>query len=489
MTDTSAKKNTAEEFLEKLRKALSSDGDFPASAKVVAELRTLTSNPKTTGAQITEIILKEPSLGTRVLSLVNSSFYRRRKPIMTVSQAVVQIGMKPLSELCAGLILLQKFVPTARQSGPFANCLKRTVVTSLLTSTINGKANSSLSSKTEETGYLAGSFAELGTLLLAFYFPQVYETALKRSESKKHDISQSIKEITGLSPLQISMEVLQELNLPEFYSTVLDVTDKVTRNIPIAESDQVPEQIISLGKSLSAAKCISSAIISGSGKPELDKAIQFAINSLNLPSDLITAVIGDLPAQFKDHCSAIEINLPTLPTFIHSYKNGGEPTKDQDEQETSGFMDFVDEIRQAVDNREPPASVITSVLETFVWSLKFDRVMLLLLDKNKTKLVGRMGLGEFGDLNPQNIIRPIENAPPLAPDAAANREARPVFNGDPITPGSWPIVAIPVGFGKKAIGVVYGECNEGSRGELSAKEQAAIGVLTELLDRSIVVKG
>ena len=113
-TDSGKASMTAEQFVEKLRNALRRDGDFPASAKIVSELRMLTSDPRTTANQITEVILREPSLGTRVLHLVNSSFYRRAKPIMTVSQAVVQIGMKPLADLCAGLVLLQKFVP-----GPF----------------------------------------------------------------------------------------------------------------------------------------------------------------------------------------------------------------------------------------------------------------------------------------------------------------------------------------------------------------------------------
>ena len=39
---------TSQEFVEKLKKALRRDGDFPASAKVVTELKTLVSNPGST---------------------------------------------------------------------------------------------------------------------------------------------------------------------------------------------------------------------------------------------------------------------------------------------------------------------------------------------------------------------------------------------------------------------------------------------------------
>lgn len=193
---------SAEELLNKLRRALQRDGDFPASAKVVNELKVLASQPKTTANQITEIILREPSLGTRVLHVVNSSFYRRSKPIMTVSQAVVQIGMRPLAELCAGLVLLQKFVPTARSGGPFATCLKKTIITALVTSELETNETKK-TSKNEEEGFLCGSFAELGVLLLAYYFPQIYESALKRAEAKKVTFAESLQQLTGITPLDV----------------------------------------------------------------------------------------------------------------------------------------------------------------------------------------------------------------------------------------------------------------------------------------------
>ena len=41
--------DSPEQFLEKLKRALKKDGDFPASAKVVTELRKLASDPRTPG--------------------------------------------------------------------------------------------------------------------------------------------------------------------------------------------------------------------------------------------------------------------------------------------------------------------------------------------------------------------------------------------------------------------------------------------------------
>ncbi len=481
-------KFTAEEFLTKLKNALSKDGDFPASARVVNELKGLTANPNTTANQVTESILKEPSLGIRVLHLVNSTFYRRAQPIMTVSQAVMQIGMKPLADLCAGLVLLQKFVPAARHGGAFANCLQKTLLSSLLSSALTTQtSNATANAKSTESGYLAGTFAEIGPLLLAFYFPQIYENALKRSESKKQDLEKSIHELIGLTPNELSKEVLQSLELPEFYIDVINSSEK-----PVPESKSSPmmskqAEIQSLSRVVHAAKKISNVLVYSKDKNELDKTLSHLTGKLEFDSKIVSNVLGNLPAMFQSHCDQIDLSMPALPEFINSYNEDTvKSDKTEDKQaEQDQFSQFVNEIRQAVENREPTASVITTVMETLAWGLKFDRVLLLLVGAGKRKLVGRMLLGNVSNFDPTKFERTLgKEADPHAPEAKAFSQGSPVFTGDPLFDDGWPIVALPIGFGGRAIGVIYAD-RKSQNEELSAREQAAITVLTELLDRSV----
>ena len=110
----------------------------------------------------------------------------------------------------------------------------------------------------------------------------------------------------------------------------------------------------------------------------------------------------------------------------------------------------------------------------------------MLVASGKTKLQGRMALGSVQDLDPMTIVRPIgTNAGPYSPDATAMKESRPVFNGDPVLEDGWPFAVAPIGYGKRVIGVIYADRMDPNARELSSKEQAAIGVLAELLDRSL----
>jgi HD-like signal output (HDOD) protein len=489
---------SSEAFIDKLTNALRRDGDFPASAKVVSELRELVSKPETTANQVTELILREPSLGMRVLHVANSSFYRRAKPIMTVSQAVVQIGMRPLSELCSGLVLLQKFVPAARSGGVFADCLRRTLTTAILTSSINHELQQSKKSGNHETGFLAGTFFEMGTLLMAFYFPRMYEAAVKRAESKACELEVAIKEITGLSPAEISVAVLNSLHLPGAYGQLLTAAE-TGANLASDPSNK-DFDANALTKPLFAAQTLSTAIINHGGSDQaLDVALKKIRAHTNIPLSAVNSAVLNLQDRITEHCGSLELQLPPIPNSVRSFvaEASGAPlpelpeeiqaaTAQAEAEKTTGFSHYVEEIRGAVNNREPTASVITSVMETLAFCMRFDRVVLLLATRGKASLNGRMALGNMGNINPQSINRSLGSDAGLsAPDAQAMAESRPMFQGEPLFEDGWPFAALPIGFGDHSIGVVYCDRIDPEAVELTRQEQASIGVLCELLDRSV----
>jgi HD-like signal output (HDOD) protein len=512
-----------EELLEKLRKALARDGDFPASAKVVNELRMLTSDPKTTANQITELILAEPSLGIRVLQLVNSSFYQRARPIMTVSQAVIQLGMKPIAELCANLVLLQKFVPAAREGGAFATCLKKSMLTSLLSSSFGEKTRPSSDTKNRESGFLAGSLAELGTLLLAFYFPTIYENALKRAQTKDVDIGRSIQEITGVTPTELSVEVIKAVGLPPFFAKVVEAVNEPKIEDPTGVS-QEQKDLVRTARNVFAAQELSDVLVTGAERAELDAAVEEIVKRAGIDPTIVGNVLGELPGQFLGHCGSLDLKLPPIPDFVASYEApagleapagaagtrrtttivrpgaaaraaaaaaGGQvppPGANAPLRElapSDPLMEFISEIKDSVSNKEPTTSVITSVMESLAWNMQFDRVLLLVVTPTKKHLLGRMMLGKSEGINPAEIKRSLgPDAPEKSSDVQAFRLGKLlVQTGDPVLPDSKAFAVLPIGVGDRSIGVIY---VDRSTGTIDPREQTALQKFTDLLDESIV---
>ena len=116
---TDQKTTNTETIFTKLNAALDQDGEFPVRAQVVNELRKLVGDPETPIEKIVDVILREPSLGARILHLVNSVVYSGSQPVVTVSQAVVRLGMRSLVDLCTGLVLLRRFSHSAQKGWNF----------------------------------------------------------------------------------------------------------------------------------------------------------------------------------------------------------------------------------------------------------------------------------------------------------------------------------------------------------------------------------
>jgi HD-like signal output (HDOD) protein len=477
---------TTENLLERLRKALSEDGDFPSSARVVNQLRLMITNPNATANQLSEIILQEPSLGMRILHLVNSSFYRRAKPITTVSQAVVQIGLRPLAELCSGLVLLQKFVPRARQDSPFANCLKQNIATSLYTATLSAELANDGSIK-NELGFLAGSLAGLGILLLGYYFPSLYESAEKRAREKNIDIAQSIKELTGLSQYEISREAITALKLPDFFNQMLDDAEAIANDSVIAlkvdsTTDNNPNSE-NLSRAVFAAQEIGESFSDYSQSGKLEEKIKLIEERTGISATILSKGLENLNELFAEQCSALELKLP-VPKVLQKLDL---KANNKDSNETNGFEKYINEIEQAVNNQEPTATIITTVMEAISQGLKFKHVLLLLKNSEKTHFVAKMLIGKSDKFDTKNFKRNLNFGVGTVPiDLLAYREGVTIYTGEPIVAHGWPIVAIPVGAKSNVIGVIYAEGSETQVVECTPEQKNNINKIALLLKKSLV---
>jgi HD-like signal output (HDOD) protein len=471
-----------DDILVRLKNALKTDGDFPASAKIVNKLKEMTNDPRTTAQQLTEVILHEPALSTRILHLVNSSFYRRAKPIMTISQAVVAVGMKSIAELCAGLVLLQRFIPLARKGGALADGFKKAMLSSLLSSSFSAEIGGKSEGASNEIGYISGFFSEIGPLLLAYYFPKVYESAVARAKLKEITIDESIQQITGYSPQVLSIEVLQALGLPPFYIEVIKATKDAQRLGQRVGRSLEEEKIVVAGRSVGAGVTLSSAIQSGD-TTMFQQAIHQIQQTYEVTTDSTMNIVSGIDQMFRDHCALTEIQLPDLPEFVRTITPLQEPIAGSNEDDKKHkFQGFIDEIKTAIENREPAASILTSLMEAMKFGLDFDRVILMLFDATKKNITARMALGVEG-FRPGLVSRPID-LKLSTPEVIALRDARPIYQGQPLLEHGEPFVIVPVGSLKKGLGVIYADRKQ--RGtDLTEQERQNISIIIDLVERAV----
>jgi hypothetical protein len=118
--------------------------------------------------------------------------------------------------------------------------------------------------------------------------------------------------------------------------------------------------------------------------------------------------------------------------------------------------------------------------------MKMDRVVLMVKIPDSNELRTKMSLFARRSMDPGEltIIETMDNIV-----TAALTEGRPLFTGDPLLEGGWPIVGIPVGVGDRCVGVLYADClDNDQKPELSLQERASLGVLTDILDKAVSQK-
>lgn len=509
-SQTQASLNASADFLKKLKGALGKDGDFPASARLVSQIRELSSRPEATAQQVADLILREPTLGTRILHFVNSSFYANSKPVLTISEAVIQVGMQPIAELCTNLILLQKFIPLTRRSGPFAQCFQKTITTSLLTSIIATQSDPSHAAHStkagKESAYLAGTFGELGLLLTSFYFPKLFESAQNRAATKEISLSKSIQQLVGLTPTEISLEVLQELSLPSEYQTILSTTSAIeaATELPREEAQAAITRLVSSHPSTDIAQALFAGgkLAESFGQSEPRQHMETALLEINnlLPIEMpvLTSSLKNFVTSYEHFCTSMEVALPSLPkeflemdleNTVREENTAREVNEEKPSELEENFSQAVIEIQSAVENLEPLSGIITTVMETVAWSLKFERVLLMLLDKKKLSLSGRMLLGNIPNFDPKKITYPVNEQDEGRVTTRALMENKLMYEGTPLLPEGVHFAVMPVGFNTRRVGIIYADrTDKHELGAPSAQERAGLQLLMELLERAISLK-
>ena len=152
-------------------------------------LRSLLESEDSFLAQIAEVIRLDPSLTTRVLDLVNSIFFgsKDNKRISGVEEVSIFLGLNRIRELLFATPVIEEILELGKNapSFPWEEFWKHSIGTAILTRELLSVLDISYE---EEADYVAGLLHNLGILILAITFPELF----KKIYLKKYDSTDEI---------------------------------------------------------------------------------------------------------------------------------------------------------------------------------------------------------------------------------------------------------------------------------------------------------
>jgi diguanylate cyclase (GGDEF)-like protein len=198
---------TKEEVLAKIIEG----GSLPTLSTVASKLINITGKEETTIYDITRLIAQDISLSTKILKVVNSSFYNFPNEVGTIQQAVAILGTNAVRSLVLSFSFLNMERPKHGVGFSYERFWEESLAAAAASKLIMGK----ISDQDPDDAFTASLLQNLGQLILACAFGDEYDALLERAEGSEQRLSELEEQELGVCHADIGAEAARIWNFPE----------------------------------------------------------------------------------------------------------------------------------------------------------------------------------------------------------------------------------------------------------------------------------
>ncbi len=360
-------------------------GDLAVLAGVVRRMQAIVSDDDASMAKISQAILSDAGLTTKVLKTVNSVAYAQQAgSITTVSKASLILGIDNLRNIILSMRIIDDLLSRSRQQ-PLLKVLARSLQTALLARSIWGKEQP----RQAEEAFIAGLLMDLGeAAYLSLDDPGALRIEALCSQGIERDAA--AQQVLGVGFRELGRELAKSWNLG-------GLTHEVMKPVPDSR----------VGKVLHLCSKLSGAMV--------EKA----------SSDTLKPIYAQMATLMKlkphEMIDSVHESLESLPDLVHEF--GAEVLLGQfemdeqhpeDHQSEDGLSQGIDvalqeEIRQPdpmlqltilremamiEDPRAHLNTLVSMTLEGLYRGLALDRALVALLSKDGRILSARSTVGK-----------------------------------------------------------------------------------------------
>ncbi len=207
---------------------------LPTLPPVVQKVLASINDPKVGAKQLAEIITSDQAITTRVLKLVNSSFFGLRGKVSNIHHAVTLLGFSTIRQILLGVSICKNFKGLNvldKFSGE--SFWMHSIATAILARNL-----SKIGTKVEpDIAYTVGLIHDIGKLLLLQHHEEQYIKALLKAKGDNKPLYEAEKDVFEVDHTDVGNWLLKKWGLPRETRRALKnhhtaVVDKIT---PVSE--------------------------------------------------------------------------------------------------------------------------------------------------------------------------------------------------------------------------------------------------------------
>jgi len=186
-------------------------GSLPTLSTVASKLINITGREDTTIWDITKLIAQDVSLSTKVLKVVNSSFYNFPNEVGTIQQAVAILGTNAVRSLVLSFSFLNMERPKHGSGFDYERFWEQSLAAAVASKLIMAQ----VSDGDPEEVFTVSLLQNLGKLILACAYGEVYDQILADADGSEKRLLELEEERIGANHAYIGSEAAKHWQFPE----------------------------------------------------------------------------------------------------------------------------------------------------------------------------------------------------------------------------------------------------------------------------------
>ncbi|EPG72816.1 HDIG domain protein [Leptospira fainei serovar Hurstbridge str. BUT 6] len=198
---------------EKIDQLFENEAQLPKISSVVSKVMEMVNRPDVVIADLAKEISKDPGLTAAVIKLSNSAYYRPTKPVKTVQESLMTLGIKTVREmilLTEAKGILKKDLKGYQVDGESNWMHSLTVAELAMRITVQKKLKFD-----KDVAFTAGLLHNIGKVILAEFFPSIILQLRAELQSYEGPYKDLERKYFGYTHEEAGAKLLTKWNFPE----------------------------------------------------------------------------------------------------------------------------------------------------------------------------------------------------------------------------------------------------------------------------------
>lgn len=287
---------------------LKASGNLPSPKGVALAIMRLTQKEDASMAELARIIKSDPAFVGRLIKAANSVNANPGRPVVSVQEALVVLGMPAVRNLALGFSLLSQYKDGACKGFDYPHFWTASLACGIALQELTLRTRAAQA----EEAFSVGLLARVGELALATLYPEDYSAVLRvASKTRQTDLAGLEAERFAMNHRDLTVAMLSDWGLPKIFCDVVHAHEQCDETV-FSRSSREYALVQSLALSrLIADICIADEAGRTAAMPRL-----FVLGArLSIENGDLIQLCDGVVAEWREWATILKVAASPLPSF------------------------------------------------------------------------------------------------------------------------------------------------------------------------------